>query len=463
MIQCFTIIDEYGSPVQGAKVNTIVGNSIVYTGFTSPSGEVNSTITPFSDNLIYVRLNSYTPVQYVYSGSGGESCIEITIKTCHALVQEPLDEGRFLVWKPIAYCIREQTLPLEICNRNYSQDNPICDRFETNMQEDYYSLPVKNNDSIKWIMDLVEVDYDNDDVENLRIGITKDGVIVSEDIGTISLFGTQLFCEAIVPCLLDCEYEFVIYRIDIIDYIGLVITPPTSPTACDGAIRAVVTLGTPPYEYSLDGENWQSSDTFINLCAFNYTVYARDSDCSQGQKTAYLQVIDCGIFQGYTLQQIIDIGVTIGQLVDSGCTLCDFVPLGNIQQTFISILENGDFHDSSIWSTVGTTIVFGDHKVTLTRILGNTAISQGPGTKNGYGFKVSLDVVVLSNSGGDAFGVNIQSNYFYGTSSGHYEFSVPPFAGDGSDTTVLFALFPVDFSDSVEFSNVKLFELIDCE
>lgn len=339
-VQCFTVTDEYGSPVQNARIDVIVDNAVFSNGFTNPLGNINAVVFPFHDNLVYVRFNSYTPVQYVYNGGGNGECVTISIHTCHSLKQESLEDGRFLVWQPVAYCIRDQTLPLAVCGDNRSGDNVVCDRFDPIVETDYYLLPVKHNDSIRWVMDLSEVDYDGDLVSNLRIGVAREGVLVTEDIGTILESEGQLFCEAIVPCILDCEYELIVYRVDVIDYIGLNIVPPSDPVACDGQIQAVVNLGTPPYEYSLDGANWQPSDTFAGLCAGEYTVYARDSDCSQGQKNAYMLQVDCGDFKGMTLQQVIDLGVTLGQLIAAGCTLCDFVPIADEVQATGNLVSN---------------------------------------------------------------------------------------------------------------------------
>lgn len=39
-----------------------------------------------------------------------------------------------------------------------------------------------------------------------------------------------------------------------------------------------VSGGTPPYEYSLDGNNWQSSNVFVNVPRGNHTVHVRDSN-----------------------------------------------------------------------------------------------------------------------------------------------------------------------------------------
>lgn len=48
--------------------------------------------------------------------------------------------------------------------------------------------------------------------------------------------------------------------------------------AADGSITATVAGGNAPFEYSLDGTNFQMSDTFENLAAGSYTVTVRDAD-----------------------------------------------------------------------------------------------------------------------------------------------------------------------------------------
>jgi hypothetical protein len=54
----------------------------------------------------------------------------------------------------------------------------------------------------------------------------------------------------------------------------------TAPTCGnnDGSIIAAGASGTEPYEYSLDGINFQSADTFSAVFAGNYTVYVRDAN-----------------------------------------------------------------------------------------------------------------------------------------------------------------------------------------
>ena len=44
----------------------------------------------------------------------------------------------------------------------------------------------------------------------------------------------------------------------------------------DGDVTVIVIGGNPPYQYSLDGQNWQSSNVFLDLDWGNYTVYVKD-------------------------------------------------------------------------------------------------------------------------------------------------------------------------------------------
>ena len=48
-------------------------------------------------------------------------------------------------------------------------------------------------------------------------------------------------------------------------------------SSANGAISVSASSGTPPYEYSLDGNNFQQATTFTGLGAGSYTVYAKDA------------------------------------------------------------------------------------------------------------------------------------------------------------------------------------------
>jgi gliding motility-associated-like protein len=57
---------------------------------------------------------------------------------------------------------------------------------------------------------------------------------------------------------------------------------------CNGSATGTITVaqptaGTAPYEYSLDGTNWQTANTFNGLVAGIYTVYYREANGCQGQ------------------------------------------------------------------------------------------------------------------------------------------------------------------------------------
>ena len=82
----------------------------------------------------------------------------------------------------------------------------------------------------------------------------------------------------------------------------------STPETCAGCNDITITAGTPsggiaPYEYSIDGVNWTSSNTFTNLSKEYFTVYTRDSIGCLGQEritneisfSAGACVIDMGI------------------------------------------------------------------------------------------------------------------------------------------------------------------------
>ena len=73
---------------------------------------------------------------------------------------------------------------------------------------------------------------------------------------------------------------------------GPILTTAASKTdvLCNGTATGTITvaqpaLGTPPYEYSLDGVNWQTSNVFLNVAANSYTVYFRSADICPGTTT----------------------------------------------------------------------------------------------------------------------------------------------------------------------------------
>lgn len=65
-------------------------------------------------------------------------------------------------------------------------------------------------------------------------------------------------------------------------------TATKTDALCNGTATGTITVGAPtagtaPFEYSIDGVNWQSSNIFNGLIAATYTVYIRSSEGCPGQ------------------------------------------------------------------------------------------------------------------------------------------------------------------------------------
>lgn len=81
--------------------------------------------------------------------------------------------------------------------------------------DEEYKIPAKPGDVFKFIINKSDVDYSGAQVSDLRIALTKCGVLVADVIGTIEEGDEQLFISATLPEDLedaDC-YQFVIYSI----------------------------------------------------------------------------------------------------------------------------------------------------------------------------------------------------------------------------------------------------------
>ncbi len=79
-------------------------------------------------------------------------------------------------------------------------------------------------------------------------------------------------------------------NVDIIAGPALTTTVSKTDALCNGAATGTITvtqptIGTAPYEYSLDGTTWQLSNVFNGLTAGTYTVYYRESNGCQGSQT----------------------------------------------------------------------------------------------------------------------------------------------------------------------------------
>ncbi|MEO7924124.1 MAG: gliding motility-associated C-terminal domain-containing protein [Chitinophagaceae bacterium] len=86
---------------------------------------------------------------------------------------------------------------------------------------------------------------------------------------------------------------------------SLTTTVNTTAALCNGGATGTIiitqpTIGTPPYQYSLDNVVWQASNTFTGLAAGNYTAYYRESNGCQGSQP--VTVTEPALLTGSTAQ-----------------------------------------------------------------------------------------------------------------------------------------------------------------
>ncbi|GIV33764.1 MAG: hypothetical protein KatS3mg031_1299 [Chitinophagales bacterium] len=121
-----------------------------------------------------------------------------------------------------------------------------------------------------------------------------------------------------------------------------------------GSITVAASNGTPPYQYSLDGVNFQNSGTFNNLPVGNYTVTARDA-------------IGCLALQQVSITQAPPLNITLIRTVPASCF--------NSQDGLVEVnVTGGTAPYSFLWSNNRTTqnlINVGGGTYTLTVTDGN--------------------------------------------------------------------------------------------
>lgn len=67
----------------------------------------------------------------------------------------------------------------------------------------------------------------------------------------------------------------------------------------DGYVTLQPSSGLPPYTYSMDMVNWQTSATFYNLTPGDYTFFVKDANGCIGQKMWFENASTCDVGQGY--------------------------------------------------------------------------------------------------------------------------------------------------------------------
>ncbi len=204
------------------------------------------------------------------------------------------------------------------CEDQACSDSTVC--FSGDPVEDY-ALILKPADEIKFIIDKSQAGFYA--AEHLLLNIADECGNIIEVAGTIEESEDQYFCTFTVPELTG-QHTLTIER-NVLVYLSS-FTPETNPGDCDAEIT--ISINNPPtslFEYSVDGINYQESTTFTGLCQEPLTIYVREQGdtCDSGITNIDISPVVCGDYEGATLQDVIDDGIYLGQVL--GCTLDDFI------------------------------------------------------------------------------------------------------------------------------------------
>ncbi len=117
----------------------------------------------------------------------------------------------------------------------------------------------------------------------------------------------------------------------------------TTPENCignDGSITVEMELGNPPYQYSLDGIEFQSSNQFVNLTPGSYTITAMDSD---GCINAAEAIVD-----PYPFIEIIDIITTDPECLESNASI-EIIASGGFGELSYVVGNSGPFVSNNVF------------------------------------------------------------------------------------------------------------------
>lgn len=123
---------------------------------------------------------------------------------------------------------------------------------------------------------------------------------------------------------------------------GIAVTPQSEPGKDDGVAIVSASEGTPPYQYSLDGVNYQSSNTFTDLSPGNYTAFVKtDVDpVTTGTFTVASAPYDPPVIEPVVNDVIVQAGAEID--IQNAYKRVDVLSaFGKVP----SLLYNGDFED----------------------------------------------------------------------------------------------------------------------
>ena len=166
-------------------------------------------------------------------------------------------------------------------------------------------------------------------------------------------------------------------------------TQSSCNTAPDGTITVTATSGTAPYTYSIDGTTYQSSNTFNNLLAGNYTLYIKDVNGCIGSIT-----------------KTVTAGPGITGNATSVPSTCAIAPNASITATATSgvspykySIDGTTFQNSNVFNN----ILSGPYTVTFKDALGctgtfNITVSTGTGL-TGTGSSTATSCPGVNNGG----------------------------------------------------------------
>jgi hypothetical protein len=220
----------------------------------------------------------------------------------------------FIRFSSVDYCIEGQTEPIVLEETEYCGEH-----YETKMIG-------KAGDVIAFIIDKSEVETFIDAI-HLSVALTSNGILTELDIATVADSEAQYYITATLPIdLIDGEYEITILKNYVMQVISF--TPETSLNACDATFTVeVVDAPAINFEFSINQIDWISDGVFAELCMEEYTIYVReegDETCIYGTLDFNASPLDCGEYEGFTLQQVIDTGKFLSQFYN--CTLDDLKP-----------------------------------------------------------------------------------------------------------------------------------------
>jgi gliding motility-associated-like protein len=231
----------------------------------------------------------------------------------------------------------------------------------------------------------------------------------------------------------------------ITDSPGPIVTVTSTPTSCtinDGTLTITPIGGTPPYTFTLDNINYQTSNVFTNLGVNNYFASAKDANGCQWGITQWVEW-DC---------PAITTNITSETCGSANGTIS--VTVVNATPPFQYSLDGINFQSSPVFSgltaggytiTVRTAL---NHTNTATATISNTCPIVSATASDGTCGNANASITAAGANGTPPYqysidGVNFQNgNSFINLTSGSYTITIKDANGLTNTTTVAVLNFP---------------------